>query len=273
MSVNYAEKYSSKIDEHFNTASLTQNAFNQDYDWEGVSTVHVYSIATAELKDYSMTGGNRYGTPEEISSTAQTMTLSQDKCFTFTIDRRNYSDSMGTLEAGAALRRQVDEVVIPTVDKYRIAQIIKSAGTTSAPGAITGGKAYEAFLTGVTALLNNSAPVAGTFAFVSTSFYKQIRLDEAFIKSSDVSQNMLAFGQVGMIENIPLIYLPSGYFPAGVEFVLANRAAACAPVKLSEFKVHDNPPGINGFLVEGRVYYDAFVLNNKAKGIYVHKSV
>ena len=30
--------------------------------------------------------------------------------------------------------------------------------------------------------------------------------------------------------------------------------------------------GINGTLVEGRIYYDAFVLTNKANGIVVHKN-
>jgi hypothetical protein len=35
-------------------------------------------------------------------------------------------------------------------------------------------------------------------------------------------------------------------------------------------KVSENPPGINGWLVEGRVVYDAFVLESKKNGIYVH---
>lgn len=45
-----------------------------------------------------------------------------------------------------------------------------------------------------------------------------------------------------------------------------------APIKLADYKIHDNPPGINGWLVEGRVIYDAFVLNNKKGAIYVHKT-
>jgi hypothetical protein len=52
--------------------------------------------------------------------------------------------------------------------------------------------------------------------------------------------------------------------------LITNQIATCAPVKLAEYKVHDNPPGINGYLVEGRVYYDAFVLDNKAGAIYKH---
>jgi len=113
MAINYAQKYSSKVDERFTQSSLTQAAFNQDYDWEGVNTINVYSIDTAPLSNYSMTGANRYGTPDELGDTTQTMTLSQDKAFTFTIDRRNYLDTQMTKEAGKALNRQLSEIVIP----------------------------------------------------------------------------------------------------------------------------------------------------------------
>lgn len=81
---------------------------------------------------------------------------------------------------------------------------------------------------------------------------------------------MLMKGQVGEVDGVALIVVPASYMPEGVEFMLVNKEAVTAPVKLSEYKIHDNPPGINGWLVEGRVYYDAFVLNNKNKGIYVH---
>ena len=268
--VNYAAKYSDKVDERFTFASVTQAAFNQDYDWEGVSTVNVYSVGTAPLNDYEMTGMARYGTADELGTSVQAMMLTQDKAFTYTIDRRNYTDQMMVTEVGASLRRQVDEVLIPTVDKYRIARLVAGAGTTSAVAPIT--DAYAAFLSGVTSLLDNKVPLAGTFAFAGTDFYKAIRLDSAFIQASDIAQKMLVTGQVGMVENIPLIYVPASYLPDGVEFVISNRIAAVGPVKLSDYRAHQDPPGINGWLCEGRFYYDAFVLGNKAKAIYVHKS-
>ena len=136
---------------------------------------------------------------------------------------------------------------------------------------------------------------AGCVAYISTNFYKQIRLDPAFIKTSDLSQEMLIKGQVGTIEGIPLILVPDSYFPnhgsdtlsaltanltnlstimttsgSKVEFVLSNSAAIVGCEKLTDYKVHDNPPGINGYLVEGRVCYDAFVLDKKQDMIYVH---
>ena len=39
-------------------------------------------------------------------------------------------------------------------------------------------------------------------------------------------------------------------------------------MKLEDYRVHADPPGISGSLVEGRIVYDAFVLDNKAKAIY-----
>ena len=270
MAVNYAEKYSDKVDERFKLASLTQAAVNEDYDWEGVQTVNVYSVGTAPLNDYQMTGTARYGTADELGTDTQAMTLTQDKSFTFTIDRKNYTDQMMVTEAGKALRRQTDEVIIPTVDMYRIARIIAGAGNVSPITPITA--PYEAFLTGTSTLLDKKVPLAGTFAFISTNFYKGIRLDNSFIQASDMAQEMLVTGQVGKVENIPLVYVPTSYFPAGVEFVIANRIAVVGPVKLADYRMHSNPPGVSGWLCEGRVYYDTFVLGNKANAIYVHKS-
>ena len=35
-----------------------------------------------------------------------------------------------------------------------------------------------------------------------------------------------------------------------------------------DYTIHENPPGISGSLVEGRICYGAFVLDNKVKAIY-----
>ena len=90
------------------------------------------------------------------------------------------------------------------------------------------------------------------------------------VRNGDASQNMLVKGQVGMIDGIRIVAVPDCLMPENVNFIIAAKSATVSPVKLSEYKIHDNPPGINGWLVEGRVYYDAFILNNKKPGIYVH---
>lgn len=271
MAINYASKYAQRIDERFAKEALSGSAINQDFDFVGVKTVNIYSVPTSEMHDYTKSGTNRYGTPEELENSVQEMTMSQDRSFTFTIDRGNYNDTQMSNAAGAALQRQLREVVIPEIDTYRFAKICANAGTT-ATGTITNENAYDAFIDGTTALVDNKVPLAGAVAYVSSAYFKLIKLDPSFIKQSDIAQNIAIRGQLGMIDGIPIVVLPKSYIPAGVNFFITNRIATTAPVKLSEYKIHDNPPGINGWLIEGRVYHDAFVLNNKKKAIYVCKS-
>ena len=130
MAVNYAEKYSPIVDERFKLGSLTGGMTNNEYDWIGVETVNVYSIPTAAMNNYTLTGSNRYGTPAELENAVQEMKVTQDRSFTFTIDRKSHDDTMMVMEAGRALRRQIDEVCVPEVDTYRIAAYV--AGCKSA---------------------------------------------------------------------------------------------------------------------------------------------
>ncbi len=271
MAINYASKYAQKIDERFSREALSSAAVNSDYDFAGVKTVNVYSVPTAEMNDYSRTGANRYGTPSEIENNVQEMEMKKDRSFTFTIDRGSFNDTQMANAAGAALQRQIREMVVPEIDTYRFKVICDSAGTTKTE-TLTKSDAYDAFLTAAAALIDANVPVTECAAFVSSGYYKLIKEDASFIRSGDMAQQMLVKGQVGMIDGIAVIVVPSAYLPENVNFIITHKSATTAPVKLSEYKIHDNPPGINGWLIEGRVYYDAFVLGEKADAIYVHKN-
>lgn len=272
MAINYASKYSPLVDERFKLGLQTGGAVNQQYDWIGVDTVNVYSIPTAAMNDYNRSGSQRYGTPGEMQNNVQTMKLNMDRSFSFTIDKGNYEETMMTHDSGQALRRQIDEVVIPEIDEYRLAAMEAGAGTVSAPTPITATNAYEAFLNADVALTEAKAPPMNRIAFVSPNYYKFIKLDNAFIKQGDVSQGMVINGVIGMVDNTMIVRVPTAYLPVNTEFIMTHPVATVAPQKLAEYKIHDNPPGINGWLVEGRVLYGAFVLDNKATAIYVHKN-
>lgn len=269
MSVDYAAKYSNKVDEVFSLASVTTGVVNNEYEFGGVDTVKVYSISTAEMNDYDMDGMSRYGDPKGLGNKTQTMVLSRDRSFTYTIDRREYDDTMYTMEAGRSLKAQIRQVVVPEIDKYRLSKIVAGAGTT-ATNAITEANAYSAFVDGVVALNDKMAPQAGRVAYISSEFFKAIRFDKAFVQASNLAQDMLIKGQLGMVEGIPLVYVPSAYLPSNCGFVITHPVATVGPMKLEEYKVHEKPQGVSGWLVEGRVRYDAFVLDNKKYAIYAH---
>ena len=270
---NYASKFSPLVDEAFEKEALTNSIINNAYDWSGVSAVNVFSIPTVELIDYTITGANRYGTPSELENTVQTLTVSQDKAFTFTIDKKSEQDTVGTMEAAAALGRQIRQVVIPTVDKYRLAKL--DAGCPASHivvETVTKSNAYEEFLKVQEKLDNDIAPTGGRVVFVTPAFYNKIKLDSAFVKSGDLATRIAITGQVGAIDGIPVVNAPTAYFPANVDFVITNPIVMPSPVKLAEYKIHDDAPGISGALIEGRIRFDAFVLAQKANAIGVHRS-
>lgn len=273
MAVNYAEKYAGKLDEIFTLVSKTDAAINKDYEFAGVNAVNVFSIATVELGDYTVNGTARYGTAEELQNTVQTLTMTQDKAFTFVIDKKSLDDSNGAMEAGKALRLEIDERIIPAIDKYRLAKMVAGVDpANTATAAITKANAYETLLDGQNALLEKGVPETDRFAFVSPAFYKAIKLDASFLKASDVGQDMLVRGAMGMVDGVQIIPVPATYLPANVGFVLAHKSAVCSPVKLEDYKTHIDPPGISGALVEGRIRFDAFVMEAKKGGLYVHKT-
>src|ERR1044072_5620326 len=103
MAQNLATKYSDKVAERFSTTSKTKPGVNQDYDWQGNNAIKVFSVDTVTMGNYTRSGNSRYGNPNELGTTVQTLTLARDRAFTTTIDRRNRDESMGVTEAGKFL--------------------------------------------------------------------------------------------------------------------------------------------------------------------------
>ena len=79
---------------------------------------------------------------------------------------------------------------------------------------------------------------------------------------------MRIWGGIDNLDGMTVLKVPANRLPADFGFMIAHPCATVAPSKLESYKTHQDPPGISGTLVEGRVAYDAFVLENKAKAIY-----
>ena len=213
MAVNYAAKYSQQVDERFKLGALTSSLVNYAFEWLGVSTVKVYSMPTAAMGDYTTEGASRYGTPEELGNEVQEMTLAKDRAFTFTIDKKSEDDTMGTMEAGAALRRQIDEVVIPEIDTYRIAKLVAGAdaGNIVKDTAVTKANAYEKFLAVQEILDNKKVPTGGRICICTPGYYNMLKLDEAFTKKGDMATQIAINGLVGEVDGVYFVKAPKSY--------------------------------------------------------------
>lgn len=268
--INLASKYAKNVDERFTRESQAAMALNNDYEFEGVDTVKVYSIPIAPMNDYARTGANRYGTPNDLTRNVQTMQITKDRSFTFIIDKGDKIQSMMVSDAGKALSRQLEEVVVPEYDSYVFKTLAAAAianGQYDATAATTA-NAYSLFLKANETLGDKNVPDQGRVAFCSYHFANLLKQDSAFMRYGDASQQMLIKGVIGEVDGTKIVKVPSSRLPAGAAMILTHPIAATGPKQLEDYKIHDNPPGISGWLVEGRFIYDCFTLNNKVCGIY-----
>lgn len=268
---NLAAKFSAKVDEAFQRSALKSLVTNNDYDWNGVDTVKVYSIPVVELSDYARSSANRYGTPDELGNNVQTMQIRKDRAWTFTIDKLNKNQSMMVMDAGKAVARQLALKVIPEVDTYTFLQIAKAAPAGhSSTTTVTKANAYSEFLAAQETLGNANVPDEGRVALVSYGYAGFLKQDPAFMRDCDSAQNMQIKGLLGMVDGCKIVRVPASRLPAGCDFILTHPIACMAPTVLSEYKIHTDAPGISGWLCEGRISYDAFVLDNKKDAIFYH---
>ena len=265
--IDYAVKYNNVVDERFKTEAKSEGFVNKEFDFVGAKTVKVYNVSTSKMNDYSRTGGmSRYGTPEDLNAGTQEMTMTQDRSFTFVIDKMDEDETMGALEAGKALARQLREVVVPEIDAYRFEKIGANAGE-KATVALTAENIYDEILKATSHMEEKEVPLAGRQLAVTPAVYSMLKKSKEVVMETEIGQEMRAKGIVAMIDDVPVVRVPKSRLKA--DFIMTHSMACPSPVKLAEYKIHTDVPGVSGKLVEGRVYYDCFVLENKKDIIYV----
>lgn len=275
MAIDLATQFLPYVDEQFKAESKRQVITNNDFEFTGAHSVKVYKVTTSAMNDYDREGKgsnySRYGQIQGLDATTEEFPLKRDRSFTFAIDKLDVDETKASLEAAAALARQLREVVIPEVDTYVYGKVVAGAGTTET-GSLTDKNVYDAILKATEVLDAAEVPETNRVLLVTPDTYTIMKKNASIVMATDVGQDMRKLGIIGMLDGAAIIKVPKNRLPEDVNFVLIHPSATVAPVKLSDYKIHQDPPGISGDLVEGRIAYDAFVLENKTKGIYVHKA-
>ncbi len=273
MAVDLVTKFQPYTDEQFATESKKSLVTNQDLDWTGAHTIKVYKITTSQMNDYGRNGpaqGNwsRYGAVADLDATTEEFALTKDRSFTFTIDKLDTDETAQQLAAATALARQNREVVIPEVDTYTFGVMCAKAGHKPTAKALNATNIYTEILAASEALDTAEAPETGRVLVVTPAVYVLMKKCKDIVMETDVGNDLRLKGVIGILDGMNVQKIPANRLPAGFGFMVAHPVATVAPVKLEDYTIHENPPGISGALVEGRICYDAFVLDNKAKAIY-----
>lgn len=271
--VNLVTAFRPLTDEKFSTESKKSLLTNTDFDWTGAHSVKIYKVSTSTMNDYGRSGpaqGNwsRFGPVAGLDAVTEEFTLKKDRSFTFAIDKLDTDETAQQLQAASALERQLREVVIPEVDAYTYGIMCANAGTKPAPKALTTNNIYTEILAGSETLDNAEAPETGRVLVVTPATYALMKKCKDITMETDVGNDLRLKGVIGLLDGMTVQKIPANRLPAGFGFMIAHPVATVAPTKLEDYRVHQDPPGLSGDLVEGRICYDAFTLDNKVKGVY-----
>ena len=270
--INLAISYSKIIDERWEQQSLVSLVTSNHFDFKGDRTVVIYSIPYAPLNDYVRSGMQRYGSPNDLSRNIQTCTVTQDKGFSFIIDRGDEVQSEFVSNPASSLAREIKEVIVPNYDEYCFGVMANSAQDNGhfSDTLITKQNAHEMLLNAIQHMSDRNVPVDDVYAFCTYTYGNLLMQDPSFIRYGDMSQRMLKTGQIGKADGVDIVMVPPSRLLAGAAFLLVHKDACVAPRQLEEYKTHVDPPGLSGTLCEGRALFDCFVLDEKSDGIYFH---
>lgn len=271
--ITLSEKFSPLVDEKFAAESKKSLLTNQNYNWIGAHAINVYKVGTSGMNDYDRSASNaenwsRFGPVAGLDATTQKLMLKNDRSFTFAIDKLDTDETQAALQAATALERQVREVVIPEVDAYTYGVMCEGAGIKPAAVALTAENICGEIFKANTALDDAEVPETERYLVVTPAVYLLMKQSKDIFLETDVAEDMRLKGVIAMIDGAKVIKVPANRLPDGFGFMIAHPVATVAPSKLTDYRVHNDPPGISGDLVEGRIVYDAFVLDNKKNAIY-----
>ena len=290
-SIALASKFQPILDEVYKKGSLTarMDAPTKPVEFGAANQVKVFKTSIIGMGDYSRSTGYPAG---DVNGTWETLTLSKERGRAFSIDRMDDDETLGQA-FGTLAGEYMRTAVIPEIDAYRFhaysqaSNIQKvSAGATLAANSILG--AIDA---AVEALDNYEVPSEGRLLYLSHSCFRFLNAAISRTLSNESSADRRLFSLDGMT----VIPVPQGRFytkialdagetsdaggfakdvAAGKElnFMLLHPSAVLQATKLNSLKIFspDENQASDGWLVQHRIYHDAFVYENKAKGIYIH---
>jgi len=276
---NFASTYEKQVDEVYRLNSVTSDIINKGIrlDYNGVNSITIYGVNVPTEGNYQRSGSNRFGSLAELDTTKETFVLSQDKSFTYSIDRGNYEDSMMVTEAGSTLKRTIEVTCVPNTDIYRLTTlqaycVANSQTATNSGTTTTSSTAFTKILDMQSKLDDLFVPSKGRVLFVTPAVLSFLKLDANFVKASELQAGKLINGQQGEVDGVAVVKVPTSYLPAKCEYLLVHDEVLVAPHKFDTYRILKEVQGVDGWVVEGRRYYDAFIPTNRGKAVICSQS-
>ncbi len=286
-SLEYAKRFMPLIDAIYKAGSVTQGMDAATrVDFTGVNEVKVLKVSTTGLGDYSRQNGYPKG---DVTAAWETLQLTEERGKELSIDRMDNEEVLGMV-FGTVTGNFMREHVIPELDAYRFAKYASRSGISTAAGAVlTKDTVIAAIDEAVRQLNADEVPLEGRRLYINSDL--QPLLNSALNRQwgSDGTVNTVLAGY----NNMPITWVQPTRFYAGItlndgstnwgyakasgaadiNFMIIYPQAILQVTKFSLPKIFD--PDTNqdkdAWKFQFRLYHDAFVYDNKVKGIYLHK--
>lgn len=182
--------------------------------------------------------------------------------------------------------------VVPEIDCYRFAKMSAGAGTT-VTASLSGSDDIPALIsTAQAAMDDHEVPYEGRILFVNPTIYGYLKDDITRYVTNEVTD---VNKTVEMYDGMRIVRVPSGRFNtvctlaaptdassaggytaagATINFMIVHPSAVLQVIKhqIPRLFSPEVVQSADGWLLNYRVYHDAWVLANKTYGIYVHKA-
>ena len=265
---NLALKYADQLDQQFTHASYTDKWINKKYSFDGVDTCKVYTVTTVAPNDYNRAStGDRFGGNAELQDTIATYQITKDKSFKIAIDRGNFEQQMRAKKAGEVMRYEMNEQIIPMIDKDRLATATAGAIAVT-QYVVPTTDAYQDTLKLNEYLDECKAPLEGRVLWVTPAEYNLIKTAiTTNVLASGYNDKLVGKGFVGELDGVPVVKVPTSYFPTGVKAIICHRDALLGVRQVTETRIITDSEFVSGSILLGRFIFGSFILKGKEKGV------
>lgn len=174
---------------------------------------------------------------------------------------------MRAKKAGEVMRIEMNEKIIPMIDMDRLATA--AAGATAVSQAITmGTDFYQDVMKANEYLDECKAPLEGRVLFVTPAAYTKIKTAiTTTVLATEYNNKLVGKGFVGELDGVPVVKVPTSYFPAGVMAILVHRDALLGARQITETRIITDSELVSGSVLVGRFIFGSFILAAKNHGV------
>lgn len=294
MVLKYAETFAPALEQKYakELASFELFQSNKQVKFIDAQTIKLPSITLSGYKDHTRGSlGFNQGT---ITNDWEPKKLAHDRSIEFVIDPMDVDETNKTVSIGNVQNTLEEEQTIPEKDSYVFSKLYDEATTYAANGAtisteaLTTENILEQFDSAMEKMDEAGVPGAGRLLYVTPKVNKLLK------EAKDIQRVMGVTGEGSVkrsiydlddvkIKVVQSARLKSKYnFTEGcvaaadakqINFILVHPTAVIARDKYSyinAFEPGEDSRTADNYLLQSRFYMDAFLVKNRANGIYIN---